>query len=213
MRKILTIGCLVFCGVCNAAPDKVAHNWWTEADSWVAVGTVALAAVTFSLAFFTYRLWRSTGELVKDARDSSQRELRAYMCMDGGSITRQTPSFFRTAIQFTNSGKTPAHNVRTLITQVVSDKPPSDRSTAMQPHARGVYGPRTPLHLVIDQNFTPEVIADVESGKKNFYVWGRVEYTDVFGHKQRSEFRHVGHKINGVPGWAVAPEDQGNEAT
>ena len=52
--------------------DKPPHDWWHEADWFVALGTGFLAAVTGVLAFFTFRLWRATYYLAIDAKKTAQ---------------------------------------------------------------------------------------------------------------------------------------------
>ena len=54
-------------------------QWYNEPDAWVAILTGCLVFVTGVLAWFTLKLWRATKKLVRDAKDTSKKELRAYV--------------------------------------------------------------------------------------------------------------------------------------
>ncbi len=48
----------------------------------VAFFTYYILVVTFALALYTYWLWDSTSELVREAADTARKELRAYVALD-----------------------------------------------------------------------------------------------------------------------------------
>ena len=53
----------------------------------VAIFTGLLVVVTAWLAVYTYRLWGATDRLVTDAKDTSQRQLRAYVSVKEAKIS------------------------------------------------------------------------------------------------------------------------------
>ena len=93
-------------------------------DRLSAWSTVALAVITFFLALFTAFLWWKTRELVKDAKDAANRQLRAYITFQKAQLfatqngimvdpPRQIFAGCRPTCTtvFINSGQTPAYDV------------------------------------------------------------------------------------------------------
>ncbi len=67
-----------------------------------------LFAFTGVLTIYTYRLWSS-------GRESSERQLRAYICVSGPEKNQGPSSVIEYAkYKITNAGKTPAYKVRIL---------------------------------------------------------------------------------------------------
>lgn len=55
-------------------------------ELWIMRSTVFLALVTLGLAIFTALLWNAARKLVCDARDNSERQLRAYVSVEQTKI-------------------------------------------------------------------------------------------------------------------------------
>lgn len=81
---------------------------WTPEDV-TAAGTVALAFLTLVLALGTFFLWLATRRLVKDSKKTAERQLRAYVFIEEGSIVLNQFGFWNIQITFRNFGKTPAY--------------------------------------------------------------------------------------------------------
>src|SRR5258706_12925802 len=79
----------------------------------IAIGTIGLFLVTAALALYTARLWKATGQLVRGAEDTAERELRAYVCVEksSGAEAREDPSWPSFKLVLKNCGKTPAYDV------------------------------------------------------------------------------------------------------
>lgn len=58
----------------EAADKTEKHHDYASSEWWLVYLTGALAAITFALALYTAKLWRTTHQLSKDARDASARQ-------------------------------------------------------------------------------------------------------------------------------------------
>src|SRR5208283_6063648 len=61
------------------SPSDDAETKHEDNETKTRVATERLFWGTLALAIFTFFLWRSTYKLVKDAKDTSKRDLRAYV--------------------------------------------------------------------------------------------------------------------------------------
>jgi hypothetical protein len=190
---------------------------WNE--RWLTYSTMWLGGVTTALALFTYWLWGATRKLVVGSEQTAQKQLRAYISMVGGSITLQNNAMFiRIYIQVKNSGQTPAYKVSTWVTHQIRDLPQFDPSftEAQPPEQRGgrsIVGPQMPIDLLIDHPITPEEREGINNGIKRIYVWGQIDYTDVFNEPRWTKFRCISGVINGQVGWTLVPDHDGADAT
>ena len=87
-------------------------NWISNNhDALIALFTIGIFIVTYSLAQYTKKLWDSTNKIVKEAKESSERELRAYISVMVKTIPiigeGQDPQVIFAA---KNVGKTPAYD-------------------------------------------------------------------------------------------------------
>ena len=205
---------------------KHEQAFYESPEFWVAIFTGLLVFVTAYLVHYTKKLWRSTHDLVKDAKDTAKWDLRAYVSPADGTL-RLIPgtTVLRAEVALRNSGRTPAHNVRYAITGDLrsptdvgrfEDQDLSTRKQPIAPNAHWTVGHEF-LHL------TSEDIQDVVDSKKWVYVWGRAEYVDIFKRTQTLKFRYRNivrqtafdpeTRQHVITGWAFYPEDDGNEAT
>lgn len=166
-------------------------------DRLIAWSTVALASVTTLLALFTARLWLSTKALVEDAKDTAERELRAYVTMvDMGqgvkidATNNEMVAWFANP-HWRNNGQTPARHVTAWIMGGLFEPDiPRDFDFPKSKIAKNtisVIGPNSEIRSG-DVDIPKDHIAKILSGTGKFYVWGRAEYDDVFEGTPR---RHV----------------------
>lgn len=164
-------------------------------DRWLTYSTIFLSAVTFFLALFTAFLWSSTSKLVKGAKDTAERELRAYVCVESSSGTeaaedRRWPTF---KVEVKNFGKTPAFDVITWIGVGIQEypltselpKPPDE-----EPQSKTILGPECKTTLIGIFRRTPNAfeVEAINSGTGAIYVQGRIEYKDAFGKSRFTTF-------------------------
>jgi hypothetical protein len=97
-------------------------------DRRIARYTFWLAGFTAVLAFSTIGLWIATGLALRHARETAQRQLRAYVHVADATILHANDEWSpNIRIKLKNYGQTPAYRVinRRRATMVVAGKPPT----------------------------------------------------------------------------------------
>lgn len=167
-----------------------------------AVATVLLTAITGALAFFTWKLWRETGNLVKGAAKHAEMQLRAYVNVHNAYAEWEKGTdilirAIRISVTTRNSGQTPAHAVASWITAI--SRPRDNTEFPPPPNAGvdsiGVHAPRQKnlFEFVYQppEPFNADEVQIWKSGKRSLFVYGRIDYRDVFGEPRYTEFRLV----------------------
>lgn len=160
--------------------------------------TVALAWITGILAMFTAGLWFATYCLVRDAKKTAERQLRAYVSVDGVNIKPLAPgepAFVTLAIQ--NHGDTPASDLDFSGAIEIFSHPLQDNHTFLpEPSWQKIkvtLFPKSAAHsagAVTNRPLTPEEIAVVsnKASGRRLYVYGMVKYQDAFKKPRQTEF-------------------------
>jgi hypothetical protein len=186
--------------------------WERTSEDPVAFYTLVLSVFTAVLAIATIRVWFVTKALVDGAKDTAERQLRAYIGITGAPILEGADEWI-IAVDYWNHGQTPAHDVRGSISvQVLAIDPypvfpPAEEwpgSWVMVPNAHAT--PDRSVALL-------EHEGDIVSGRKAIFAWGHISYRDVFNWQIKVTFRYrLRPKIDGS-GWQLHPEQDGNETT
>lgn len=146
---------------------------------------------------------------IRDARISSERQLRAYVVIASGGITlvnlREGGLGIQIHIILKNSGKTPGYRFSTWYQRpeiLDPDANPFTDSTPLEKrNGSSIIGPGADVNLSWTLVSTPELRSDIESGKKRIFVWGGADFVDAFGENRFFIFRD----INGLgPSFALA---------
>lgn len=185
---------------------------------WTAVITGVLVLVTGVLAFVTYKLWTATNKLVIGADNTARHELRAYMGVERVTIQDTHRGGFPGFGKFTirNFGKTMAKDaqiwiVGSLITvKEMTDFPLGERKS------KQVIMPNESIGFHEPIEFETGDLELFNRGIGYVYLWGRIEYTDVFGEPHWTTFRFVSYKkwtTVDMTGWNVKTCEEGNDAT
>jgi len=177
----------------KSEPDKTGrHEEPTHYADWaVAFFSFCLVLVTGYLVHYTKKLWRSTTELVGDAKTTAERQLRAYvgisetkqgMRVESDDDKREMVAWFIN-VHWRNNGQTPARNMVGWIScgffepDIPKDYDfPKPKSAQNSISAIG----RDSVVKSGDINISKEYIAKLISGTGKLYVWGRADYDDVF---------------------------------
>jgi len=161
-------------------------------SGWIIAGaTVWLALVTTALAIFTFRLWRSTGDLVRGAAETAERELRAYVFVKDARIEGVTAGDSPVAtVPLKNSGQTPAYKVRVSVQQELRaafvEMPAFEESKVLGHLAPGaVLTVMAPSVGSLDRS----EYAGLDSGDFTLFVYGVVHYIDAFKVPHWTRFR------------------------
>lgn len=162
----------------------------------------------------TWLLWRATDKLVTGAEDTARRQLRAYVGIEKLESEWGRPQGdLVTTVRVKNSGQTPAYNVvlRNTVALVSTvgprtfEEPPENARRPMSTLAAGGATEMLPK----TNELTDRDCAAIRSGIMNLYLYGRIDYTDVFKIAQYTTFRAYFHP--GKSRWRHC--DEGNEAT
>jgi hypothetical protein len=190
----------------------------------VGVSTVAQAVFAY-LALRGLRDSRAAARAATEGlaltRETTQRQLRAYVCQLGakhGPFVVGKIMTFR--IRFENCGSTPAYGVAVLGAPVFLDPAeefdyPQPPQAVIEAASRTTLGPgrRTTLDAWSDEPLTPEWLEKIERGELQVMVYGGVKYRDIFGAERETSFRvryMAGALLQDGRLWLCA---EGNDAT
>jgi hypothetical protein len=200
------------------------------------------AASTIAVAVFTWRLWISTDRLWDEAKESrrltilsvnaagasanaasrsakaTERHLRAYVFVHSASITFDRGTIPQAEVRIANFGQTPAHDVRMWIHLWIEEWPLKitlPTPTQNFPMASSVLSQgtepvtmRTGRKMPIPKDQLPLI----GTPKGTIYVYGRIEYVDVFGERRWTNYRLIYGGSEGVLGDRLQPDIEGNDA-
>lgn len=168
-----------------------ASTTWGRADRIAMASMVAAIAQAIALVVTFYIMWVS-----------SRRQLRAFVgpetfdLMEGNMLKPPQPA--RTnepgaIVRIKNFGPTVAYRVR-IVTRVAVIEPINEHTLVQQPLVDGfhsVLGPTVPSSSTawLGRQLTPGEITDIQAGVKAIYVYGRVEYLDIFRKKRFTTYR------------------------
>ena len=192
------------CAQWKAADAAADSAWWAARGTWISGISGLLVILAIGLAFQSNWI----------ARDTAKRQLRAYL-----NITSLNGNPFgvgtTVAAHFTvtNSGQTPAHDVITNVSLCKRMNPVDLNSLVLEPletsASKLVVAAGQPIFSFAEIAATSKAEFDAfHAGQSSYFVYGHIQYRDVFGEKWVTLFRHS-LKANGS--WEVCAE--GNDAT
>jgi hypothetical protein len=206
------------------------RSWWDHLLEFaevhdtaiVALGTVLLAAFTIVLAVATVFLWRATRDLVRDAQDKGERQLRAYVTLDNGAVIQTVVNNgprFMVLVNLKNYGSTPAYDFTTWIMQPeildLSALPFGQPTPLGSRSGQSVIGPQAGATIRWFSTMSPEQLASGRARQKGIFIWGGADYKDAFGNPRKFIFRCTitGEQTesNGT-GWGLSPHKLGYDA-
>jgi len=163
----------------------------------VAVGTLFIAIFTVILAFATGFLYFATRDLVKGSDKTARQQLRAYVYVQPGNVYLVSAGLKpQPRIVVRNSGQTFAKDVKCSYGAKVSSNLSVEESAALGPgtpeEGRFTLNPGVD-HAII--KWMPDAITADEArsiktltGDVRLYVFGKIDYNDVFGDAHHTEF-------------------------
>ncbi len=184
-------------------------------------GSVVGLATIF-LAIFTWRLWWSTRELVRDAKDTSKKELRAYIAATVNNapaiVLGHDPSV---NFSIKNVGKTPAYETTLRVGFGIATFPFVNaelRAFDASAHAhqgRSVLNPDTSMNVThfSGHNLTANDIRDINVRKDSVLLLrGRIDYEDAFREPRFVTFSFMYGDEFSVRMGSMTATDDGNDA-
>lgn len=200
----------------------------------------ALVLATVALAYFTWKLWRATGTLVRDTEASARHQQRAYVGIDSMSLTslnlhrqQYTPPQTKPGkrmrdkidVQMKNFGATPANGVDLTASLWTSGaKLPENAKLdeiidgEIRKRVEGAFCPKHSIFPgqgapidVYAPDLTPFRNALADKGI-DVFVFGRIDYVDIFGEKHSTRFCYY-YDTTQQPDREFVPFERYNEAT
>jgi hypothetical protein len=201
----------------NARGNHNAEHGGDEASEyWTLLGRKLKITDTL-LVLFTFTLWWSTNGLVKEAKESSTRQLRAYVHPSTPQI--EWKAFNRSGAPWGNDtgwvfthgwenfGSTPAHDVMMHISwdtysSFNGDLPPGFDFVDIGSQGSGgrLIGPKGKVlteHLQIESN----ILEAVQMGHVRLFMWGWLSYRDSFKNTpvRKTQFCLELNRVDGDP--------------
>ena len=153
---------------------------------------VAIAIPAICAAFRTIRVMR----------EGTERQLRAYLfpesvgVWDGTTLSPPQPANAGipwVGMYIKNSGQTPAYKVVSIM-QLAVINPANEHTLIPLPLPNtfsGDFGPNGGIHkgAWLDRPLTAPEIADISTGARAIYAYGRIEYIDAFRRDRFTNFR------------------------
>tara|TARA_R110000868_G_scaffold33892_4_gene122748 strand:+ start:552 stop:1418 length:867 start_codon:yes stop_codon:yes gene_type:complete len=200
-----------------SATEHMKFSAWIQ----VGIGIIALFLLfltvryTKTAADHTKNMLNTAKEGVVDARLNAERQLRAYVYVDGISISwaGRVPE---AVVVIKNLGQTPAY--RTTNVFFIGDGEDNDFANFEYEHplSRDDLPPGGIRKATIKfESFDTNLTVAATSGLHSIYIWGRIEYIDAFNQPQWTEYRHrMGRKTKPeVPVFDMEPCPDGNKST
>jgi hypothetical protein len=194
-------------------------------DSTAWVEPLGVKRGEWLLFFATLGLWYATWKLVKGADQTAERQLRAYIGIEKGSVTNlDGEGAVEATLSFLNAGKTPAYKLHSWGGMSVRAYP---GPVEIPPPARDPSLTRESLVLPHGCFFRTEsgdipshIKADIIAGRATLFVYGEVHYLDAFDRKRHFYYRQFcggGHPNlimvkEGRTIGRLAPHETGNDA-
>ncbi|MEO9167810.1 MAG: hypothetical protein ABI230_05340 [Aestuariivirga sp.] len=158
--------------------------------------TLWLAVFTGVLAVFTIALWFVTLGIFRDSKDSSERQQRAYVMVEGLSLSRnpQSEVGFGATVTAKNFGQTPAREVIEWAQISVRSMPNTEPFVKVDtPYpsksvlAPGVYSTQIPTHSEISDAIKIMILMS----KAAIFVCGEISYIDAFNKPRTTRYRFM----------------------
>jgi hypothetical protein len=163
---------------------------------WEKTTSDPIALFNLILAFSTVGLWVATISLYRAGERTARRQLRAYVLASSAKAKNfgSTKESFEARVIIRNSGKSPASDVVAWVGIQIGKfpdpgtlgRPPSDLHVS-----KGVMGPgaKSVFTAIVDRPMLPSELERIRSGSVTVYIFGEIEYLDIFNRKQSSSFR------------------------
>jgi hypothetical protein len=156
------------------------------------------------------------------AKHTAERQLRAYVLFENGSIFDFAPNVpFKLSVRIKNYGQTPALEARNWVAVSFDDFPIPRSSIEKLPEEHDRH--RSSFDLGAGASVTLDHIMpaptqmacdEMKLGKRAIYIFGEITYLDVFGHERKTKFKKwYGGVSDRNPNGALTSASDGNSST
>ena len=172
--------------------------WWTQIMGVAALMAMAISTVGVWLVWTTFRETKRTADAAFNANDIARHgmkeQLRPYLYPARGwfEMSEHLPTAL---VEIKNFGQSPALETESWIHIWVECFPLHDPLPAAPPHfqkAKCVIGPGGSTEVMHPRPnpLNEQSRAEIEAGRAALYVYGRIEYRDIFGQHHWSEYTY-----------------------
>jgi hypothetical protein len=184
-------------GDCPNAEQEGTEFWPPFYGYRLKVTDTLVAAFTALLFVATFALWWSTRRLVKGADKNAERQLRAYIFSEETTLSDIEAGKHPSAlINVKNSGLTPGTDVTAWAGITVAEFPLKTELTQateefMKTASRRTVSPGGTFKLDTKwgQPLADFHLSLMKDGAAAIFIWGEINYLDVFGEKRVCGFR------------------------
>jgi hypothetical protein len=147
----------------------------------------------FLLFLATVGLWAATMLLVRDARKTAERQLRAYVLLNRAKIRDMAEGKIPVAtVKIKNFGQTPAYALSHWAELKYAAFPRTEDADMSDPEGMPIHhiGPGSSMRITapLEHELTKEQFEAVQSGSAALYLTGRTSYLDAFGESRFTEY-------------------------
>jgi hypothetical protein len=197
--------------------------WERTWEDPVAFFTLWIAIFTCVLAASTIGLWIATILTLRHSRETAERQLRAYLTIEGGGVLLLNGNTISANVKFRNTGQTPAYDVMTWAGVFVAARNspfPVAPSVENRGDAKSITGPGQDVNINRRTPITPAELDAVRATTMAIFFGSRIDYVDAFKEKRHFVFKEqiVGPDIPlpvgsaTFPGWELQPDPSGYDA-
>ncbi len=195
-----------------------------SSHSWGLSDKIAVIASIVAFLQFAALIWTVLVMIF-----NGRRQLRAYVAVDtvgifeGNMVSPPQPARVNTpgiAMFIKNYGQTPAYKVVSMFRIAVIAVTDEVLSLVLPEQLEERFattlssGSTFNKAVWFDRPLTPNEIADIGTGVRAIYVYGRIQYVDAFKKKRISNFRlHYTGQFPPLPDAVLSISDKGNEAS
>jgi hypothetical protein len=203
---------------------KQGEDYWRKAlkpdvlPVWIGGVAAFLASAAGLIALYFFKRQADLME------DTARKQLRAYICLSESAVKFTTDGRLEAQMFFTNGGQTPAYDVRSWTYPLVDSYPLGyvlEDPPARMPRAVGVLPSKEKQIMIAPPLTLPvDIIERLSTRDFAFYVFGEVDYKDIFGKRHTLKYRLIfggpaGTRVttdsNGVRLGSLAMDVEGNE--
>ena len=155
---------------------------WARNQFWATIGEIVALVLTILIAMAAViAAFRSN----RIARESAERQLRAYVGVFRTTIDWSVVGAPRATIHIRNDGQTPAYNLTHWMAIGLSDKADLKNLHPPTKLSKSDLGPNVPMSIAQTKPLTQQQITALQTGQLRLFVWGMVNYNDAFGQIDR----------------------------
>jgi hypothetical protein len=170
--------------------QQIKERWTRFIEFTEKYDKAIVALSTLGIFLFTLALFLATFLLYTAGERHSERQLRAYIFASDVKV-RQFTTIPRVTAEFKNFGQTPCDDMIFLYDIQVSAFPIANDLRAGPALRTAPMAPGSSFHRDNSFAVTQEQRSEIDGGRAAIYIFGRIEYRDVF----RTTRRHTNFRL------------------